>query len=64
MKKIERDRLLIMTREGWAEKRRTGGHIVWQHPRYGTTTTSATPSDGNSLRQIERQLRRIAAAHA
>ncbi len=64
MKKIERERLMIMTREGWAEKRRTGGHIVWQHPRYGTTTTSATPSDINSLRQIERQLRRIAAAAA
>jgi len=64
MKKIERERLMIMAREGWAEKRRTGGHIVWQHPRYGTTTTSATPSDINSLRQIERQLRRIAAAAA
>jgi predicted RNA binding protein YcfA (HicA-like mRNA interferase family) len=64
MKKIERDRLMIMVREGWAERRRTGGHIVWWHPVYGMMTTSSTPSDRNALRQIERQLRRIRLAHS
>lgn len=64
MKRLERDRLQIMARWGWTEKRRSGGHIVWQHPTLGLQTTSATPSDGNALRQIERQCRRMAAAAA
>ena len=62
MKKIERERLTIMARWGWTEKRRTGKHIIWQHATLGTQTTSATPSDTNALRQIERQCRRLAMA--
>ena len=61
MKRIERERLMIMTAYGWSEKRRKGGHIVWQHPTLGTQTTSTTPSDMNALRQIERQCKRLAA---
>jgi hypothetical protein len=61
MKKIERDRNTLMQSYGYTCIRQSS-HMVWRNDAGVMVTTSKTPSDINSLRQVERQLRRLAAA--
>jgi len=52
---------LIMSRHGFSIHRQSK-HLIWRNEAGQTITTSSTPSDGNALRQIERQVRRLAVA--
>jgi len=60
MKAIERERNRLMQSYGYTCIRQTT-HMVWRNKEGQTVTTSKTPSDVNALRQVERQLRRLAA---
>jgi hypothetical protein len=50
-----------MSRHGFSIHRQSK-HLIWRNEAGQTITTSSTPSDGNALRQIERQVRRLAVA--
>ena len=59
MRKIERERNALMQSYGYTCIRQAS-HMVWRNAAGQMVTTSKTPSDTNALRQIERQLRRLA----
>ena len=59
MKKIERERNALMQSYGYTCIRQSS-HMVWRNASGQMVTTSKTPSDVNALRQVERQLRRLA----
>jgi hypothetical protein len=50
-----------MSRHGFSIHRQSK-HLIWRNEAGQTITTSSSPSDSNALRQIERQVRRLAVA--
>jgi predicted RNA binding protein YcfA (HicA-like mRNA interferase family) len=60
MKKLERQREQLMKSYGFTLHRQSS-HMIWKDLAGRIVTTSKTPSDINSLRQIERQLKRMGA---
>lgn len=57
MSRHERSLHALMSRHGF-ELQRKSKHMVWRNASGVMVTTSSTPSDGNALRQVERQIRR------
>lgn len=57
MKKSDREITKLMSRYGFIEKRRTGGHSIWVNQDGITITTSTTPSGGYVTKQTESLLR-------
>ena len=47
-----------MERQGWNISRTNGGHIKIKHPDYGFVICSSTASDGRSLDNLRRDIRR------
>ncbi len=48
----------LMERAGFA-RLRTKRHTLWRHPSGAQISTSQSPSDGNAVRQVQRELRRV-----
>lgn len=61
--KWNRDLKTLMAGYGYQVHRTNGNrHPVWKHPETGRImSTSQSPSDGNAIKSITRQLRRNAA---
>ena len=61
MKKQQRALADLMAANGYTLKREAK-HMVWGNAKGQTITTSKTPSDLHALKQVERDIRRQAAA--
>jgi len=61
MKKLDRQREQLMKSYGYTLHRKSS-HMIWKDLDGRIVTTSSSPSDVNALRQIERQLKRMAVA--